>query len=599
MDVEAQISLGVPELTRKFSSQELLSGLALLDLTKSPGPDGLLGQMLENLGLIGKQRLLDIINHSYSCGKLPADWKRATVIPIRKPSREASSLESYKPIAFTCMTCKIMEKIFLARLHYFLDLNHLMPPEQYGFRKEHSTTDQVLYFCQKVRDAQNHKLTRNTMAAFLDLSKAFDTVWKDKLIIKLHDLFNIRGSALVWIADFVHHRSIRVKFNSTFSDPFRLGQGVPQGSVLSPTLFSLFLAGIEKRKPDPVDIAIFADDIVIWMSDTELYFDSQPLTYEKHPKYLGFILDPEFNSNKHIDHLVSKARKRLNILKYLAGRDWGADAITLRTTYISLIRPILEYGYPIYSCASETNLQKLERVQLSAARIILGLRNSCPSVIALFEANLQPLHIRRRANLVKYFNKIDSFGPQHHTSFYLHTWCNNQTLKKNSPFSLAESRNLICREVEPQSLRSCIDPSVGMPRVFFHFDLNSTANKQTHLDVHLKQLALEIISSNPKDVVQVCTDGSRTENRTGSGIYIRTPHLDTTLKQRNPYTYSVFRSELIATNKGLDVILSYDINFGELLSDRRSALQHLSNWSSAVDETSIYSTKTKEDFSEP
>ncbi|GFV74044.1 uncharacterized protein TNCV_2951961 [Trichonephila clavipes] len=111
-----------------------------------------------------------------------------------------------------------------------------------------------------------------------------------------------------------------------------------------------------------------------------------------------------------------------------------------------------------------------------------------------------------------------------------------------------------------------------MPRVFFHFDMNSTANKQTHLDVHLRQLALEMISSIPKDAFHVYTDGSRTENCTGSGIYIRTPHLDTTLKQCNPGACSVFRSELIAINKGLDAILTYDINFGELwiLSDSRS-----------------------------
>ncbi|GFU65911.1 uncharacterized protein TNCV_5012091 [Trichonephila clavipes] len=250
----------------------------------------------------------------------------------------------------------------------------------------------------KVRDAKNHKPTPHTRAALLDLSKAFDTVWNDKLIIKLHDSFNIRGSALVWIADFLHHRSIRVKFNSTYSDPFRLGQGVPQGSVLSPSLFSLFLAGIEKRKPDPVDIAIFADDIIIWMSDTDV-----------------------------------------------------------------------------------TNVEMLLNTTLAT---------------------------------------------------------------------------------------------------FF--------DKQTHFDVPLKQLALEIISFIPKDAVQVYTDGS-TENRTGSGIYIRTPHLDTTLKQRNPNTCSVFRSELIAINKGLDAILTYNINFGEfwILLDSRSALQHLSNWSSAVDETSI------------
>ncbi|XP_071043369.1 uncharacterized protein [Parasteatoda tepidariorum] len=272
----------------------------------------------------------------------------------------------------------------------------------------------------------------------------------------------------------------------------------------------------------------------------------------------------------HIDHLVSKARKRHNILKYLAGRDWGVDANSLRTTYISFIRPILEYGYPIYSCASETNLQKLERVQLSATRIISGLRNSCPSDMALYETNLQPLRIRRRANLVKYYN-LYSYGRNHRTSLYLHTWHNNQRLKKLTPFGLAESQSLVSREVEPQSLRSCFDPSDELPRFFFHFDLNSTANKQTYTEDHLRQLALEIISCIPSDAMQVYTDGSRTKDRTGSD------------------SCSVFRSELIAIKEGLDAILPYDSDYGELwiLSDSRSALQHRSSWSSASDETSI------------
>lgn len=320
-----------------------------------------------------------------------------------------------------------------------------------------------------------------------------------------------------------------------------------------------------------------------------MHFGGQPLAYEKHPKYLGFILDPEFNCNKHIDHLVSKARKRLNILKYLAGREWGADANTLRTTYISFIRPILEYGYPIYFCASETNLQKLERVQLSAARIILGLKNSCPSDIALYETNLQPLHIRRKASLINYYNNLYSYGSNHRTSSYLQSWHNNQRLKKLTPFALVDSQDLIFREVEPQILRSCIDPSEGLPRVFFHFDLNSSANKQTHIEDHLRQLALEIICCIPRNAAQVYTDGSRKEDRTGSGVYIKTQHLEKSIKQRNPDTCSVFRSELIAIKEGLDAILPYDNDFGELwiLSDSRSALQHLSGWSSANDDTSI------------
>ncbi|GFT92348.1 putative RNA-directed DNA polymerase from transposon BS [Trichonephila clavipes] len=130
----------------------------------------------------------------------------------------------------------------------------------------------------------------------------------------------------------------------------------------------------------------------------------------------SFILDPEILGNKHIDNIVFKARKRLNILRYISGRDWGADAGTLRNTYISLIRPIMEYGVPVYCSASVTNLQKLKKVQLSAARIITGLKNTCPRDIVLFEVDLQPLSLRRRACLTKYYNKLRSLDSQNRTS---------------------------------------------------------------------------------------------------------------------------------------------------------------------------------------
>ncbi|GFV33761.1 putative RNA-directed DNA polymerase from transposon BS [Trichonephila clavipes] len=208
-------------------------------------------------------------------------------------------------------------------------------------------------------------------------------------------LFNIRGNTLAWISDFLHHRSIRVKFNITFSDPVVLGQVFPQGSVLSPTLFSLYLAGIEKQPSVETRVGLFADDIAIWCSGRDLVemerilnnalssisdyalefklcfnptksiatffttnkrlysyqpnlkMDNKNLAYEKNPKYLGYVLDPEWSSHKPIDHIVSKCRKRLSILKFIADKDWGAEAVTLRDTYLALIRPILEFGFPV------------------------------------------------------------------------------------------------------------------------------------------------------------------------------------------------------------------------------------------------------------
>ncbi|GFY35357.1 transposable element Tcb2 transposase [Trichonephila clavipes] len=135
--------------------------------------------------------------------------------------------------------------------------------------------------------------------------------------------------------------------------------------------------------------------------------------WDKLPQQLldNVVQNSEVNCGKHIEKIADKSRKRLKILKYLSGRDWGSDASTLRITYITLVRPVLEYGYQIFQVASPTNLKKLERVQLSAARIITGLRYSCPTDIVLYEADIQPLTMRFEVNSYRYFNKIKSLDP--------------------------------------------------------------------------------------------------------------------------------------------------------------------------------------------
>ncbi|GBM04395.1 putative RNA-directed DNA polymerase from transposon BS [Araneus ventricosus] len=163
--------------------------------------------MIVNLSNAAKQRLL--FNQSWLYGKLPMDWKRDIVVPILKPGRGADISENYRPISLTCIPCKIMERIILNRLNFHLTEKNLFPREQYGFRKGHGTIDQILYFCQYVRDAQNKKPTNHTITVLLDLTKAFDKVWCNKLISKLFEEFAISGRALPWISDFLSRRQFK------------------------------------------------------------------------------------------------------------------------------------------------------------------------------------------------------------------------------------------------------------------------------------------------------------------------------------------------------------------------------------------------------
>ncbi|XP_042904077.2 uncharacterized protein [Parasteatoda tepidariorum] len=400
-----------------------------------------------------------------------------------------------------------------------------------------------------------------------------------------------------------------------------------------PILFALFIAGIEKEILQGCEIGIFADDIIIWSSgrnidaieselnnslkgiqrfaglhklnfnpkksvvsffttNKRLYnylpkivLDGHVLKYEKYPKYLGFTLDPEITCNRHIANQVERARKRLNILKYISGRDWGADANTLRTTYTSFIRPMLEYGFQILLTASVGNLKMLERIQLSAARIITGLRNSCPNEIVLYEANLQPLFMRWTSSTAKYYSKLYSYGDQHRTSTYFMNWTDVQRLKRDSPFCRAGKLNLLFPDIEHCSIEPNIDPLKDLPRVFFHEELLASSSKKNQHPALLRQLALETIHNTPNEAVHIFTDGSKFDNgNTASGVVIKNQDDVTKIKRRNPNHCSVFRSELIDINAALEHMISIESTENIwIFTDINSSVQYLSYWQSISD----------------
>ncbi|GFT81614.1 uncharacterized protein TNCV_3674381 [Trichonephila clavipes] len=153
-------------------------------------------------------------------------------------------------------------------------------------------------------------------------------------------------------------------------------------------------------------ISLFTSNMHLYNFSSEPFLMSERLDYSKYPTYLDFTLDSKMKCGKHIEKIADKARKRLKILKYLPGRDWGSDASTVRITYTTLVCPVLEYGYQIFQAAFPTNLKKLERVQLSASMIIKGLSYNCPTDIVLNEADIQPLIMRFEVNSYRYFNKI-------------------------------------------------------------------------------------------------------------------------------------------------------------------------------------------------
>ncbi|GFU00757.1 putative RNA-directed DNA polymerase from transposon BS [Trichonephila clavipes] len=206
---------------------------------------------------------------------------------------------------------------------------------------------------------------------------------------------------------------------------------------------------------------------------------------------------------------------------------WGSDASTLRITYTTLVRTVLEYEYQIFQVVSPTNLKKLERVQLSSARIITGFRYSCPTDIVLYEADIHPLTIRFEVNSYRYFNKIKSFGSFNRTSSFILNWTSNQRLKRDSPLNYICKHGFIDFNVDTSTPFSCITPIDSFNHVEFQEELLISTPKHSSHPELLRHLALQVINDIPNQALIIYTDGSRSDTgRSGSCIFSNTPGND-------------------------------------------------------------------------
>ena len=391
-----------PECMNKdFSLQELNDALESLKNNKSPGPDKITNEMLQHLGPIAKAKLLEIYNNSWKKGQVPQIWKEANMMPVHKPGKKRNEASSYRPISLTSCIGKTMERMINTRLSWYLESNNIITPEQAGFRQHHSTEDQVTYIAQKIEDGFQDK--RHTLTVWLDMEKAFDKVWKDGLRLKLRQC-GVSGHMYQWISQFLTNRRARVHVNGAYSRKKVLKEGVPQGGVLSPTLFLVFINDILKDMPSNIRGAIYADDLVIWCTEehlptaqfrlqlaldrlndwtkkwfvkinaakttftiftlspkirgsiVKLKIDDHFLKQDNNPTYLGITFDQTLTWRQQIEKAETRAKSRLGLMKKLSGASWGADHNTQKKVYTGYVRPVLEYGISVWGTASKTHL---------------------------------------------------------------------------------------------------------------------------------------------------------------------------------------------------------------------------------------------------
>lgn len=602
-------------LNAPFTQRELLLALSTCR-NSSAGPDDIPFCFLKNLSLTSLNKLLELYNKIWTKEKFPTLWRKSIILPIKKNDSNPTNPNSFRPISLTCTMCKLLEKMVNKRLLWYLDKHELLNPSQSGFRPNRSTMDNLVALQAEISEA--FTTGRDVIAVALDLEGAFDKTLKSLVCSKLDEMIP-SGNMTCFIKNFLTNRTSRVTANGKTSHQIALDNGVPQGSVLSTTLFLLAVNDVCSSIQPPVRHAAYADDLILfcsgrvpsitcdllqqsvnsllrWSAATGFTFSATktkvikfsrrrnnhvpqislngaPLQVTDHLKFLGLTFDSKLTWKRHIEDTKGQCLNRLNILKTLSHYHWGAEEEVLLRVYRALIRSKLDYGSLVYSSASKTNLKRLDVVHNSALRICLGAFRSSPVQSLYCESNELPLMLRREQLILTYSARVsanpnnpvfDIILPAHTPPASSLTRLQSfpQTLK-----SLTENIDLTKTASNPTS---AIPPWIKLlPRVNKSL---STYRKHDTPDYILKLAYLNLIGTHNFDVV-LYTDASKSE--TGVGCSVTTS--DSVISRRLLSTHcSVHTAELYGILTALRTITGPNQTVA-VCSDSLSSINSIEN----------------------
>lgn len=382
----------------------------------SPGHDHIPWTIYKKLDIRIHQHIIKIYNFCINNSHIPQTWKTGNIVVIHKPNTDPKKVSSYRPITLLPVIGKLFEKL-IKNLMLAAVSAHI-PKFQYGFREQHSTTHPLIVLTSNIETTRlDHK---QTAALFLDINKAFDSVWHRGLLFKLAQMK--MPDYLVHITrSFLENRILKIKVNNTFSNTFTPLQGVPQGSPLSPTLYNLFCYDIFQRVNHNSYVLQYADDTALIahgndvtktiQSLQQLIFKieewfhrwkmkpnpnkSQFIIFYHTPKpssptvelanmhikptsiiqYLGLQIDHKLNFKNHFTIIKKRITTRAKYFKSLTYKNSGISSVTAGTIYKAICRPLLEYAHPVFiNC--KKNVQKIvQTAETTALRSISKIRH--------------------------------------------------------------------------------------------------------------------------------------------------------------------------------------------------------------------------------
>ena len=431
----------------------LTKHLKSLNTSKAAGPDGINARIMKELAEEIAPILKILFDSSMNEGNIPSQWKNAHVTALFKKGSKRSP-NNYRPVSLTSICCKLFEKIIRNAIIASIDEQGLFSDDQHGFREGRSCCTQLLEIMEIWTGWWDLGLPWDVI--YTDFSKAFDSVPHKRLLAKIH-AFGIRGNVLKWIEGFLSQRKQRVVIGSEFSDWQPVTSGIPQGSVLGPILFTIFINDM----PDVVSSfkKLFADDTKIfraieslndisgiqedinklfeWSVKWQLPFNigkckvihygkdnpvheytmnSVPLSADTSEKDLGVTFDTSLNFKTHIGNMIAKANSRVGLVKRAFSK---LNPHSFKILYKSLIRPILEYCSVVWHPLYKGDEQEIEKVQRRATKLVPQLMElSYPE--RLRELNLTTLYYRRkRTDMIQVYRIVHNIDKIDYDLFFI------------------------------------------------------------------------------------------------------------------------------------------------------------------------------------